>query len=176
MEVTTTPTAAPKGPNPMLILGGVGCIIWLVGAILAVIIGGIGYIVLGIGVLLTSFAGFGLWQMTKEFMPIFMFVMALVGGILLLVGGALWAARVGGNAGPYVTAGGQMLFGISLITLGLIINKLQSQLSTQASLGMDLVFPAVITAIAGGCAVLGALVTVTAPAAVILMILFFVTK
>jgi hypothetical protein len=60
--------------------------------------------------------------------------------------------------------------------LGLLINKLGPQLSTQARLGMDLVFPAVAATIAGGCASLGALVTTTAPAAVILAVMFFVAK
>ncbi len=158
----------------MLILGGVGGIIWLVGAILAIFVFAIGYIVLGIGVLLASFAGFGLWQSTKDAMAIFTFLMALIGGILLLIGGILAVAGIG--AGGWVIGAGQALFAISLITLGLIINKLQSQFNTQATLGIDLAFPAVITSIAGGCAALGAAVTVTAPAALILAIMFFLTK
>lgn len=158
----------------MILIGGVGGIIWLVGAILAAIIGAIGFIVLGIGVLLTSFAGFGFWQKTKDVMAIFAFIMALVGGILLLIGGVLVVARI--FQGVWVYGAGQVLFAISLIMLGLIINKLGPQLSTQATLGMDLVYPAVITSIAGGCAALGAAPTVTAPAALILAVMFFTAK
>ena len=166
-----------NGTSPgkaMIILGGVGGIIWLVGAILAAIIGDIGQIILGIGVLLASFAGIGFWQKAKEVMGILTFVFALVGGVLLLVGGALGVARIG--AGGIIAFVGQALFAVALIMLGLVINKLASQLNTQAKLGMDLVFPAVATSMAGGCAALGAAVTVTAPAAIILAIMFFVTK
>jgi hypothetical protein len=170
-----------NGASPgraMLVLGGVGGILWLVGAILSVIqhniVSGVGGIILGIGVIFASFAAIGFWQRTKDIMAILTFVFALVGGVLLLVGGVLTAARVGvaGN----VAWTGQALFAVSLIVLGLLINKLGPQLSTQARLGMDLVFPAVATSMAGGCAAIGAAVTVTTPAAVILAVMFFVTK
>jgi hypothetical protein len=167
-----------NGASPgrgMLVLGGVGGIIWLIGAILAAIIGGIGQIVLGIGILLASFAGIGFWQRTKDVVSVFVFVMALVGGILILVGGALGVAGIG--AGGIIAQVGAALFGISLIAMGLVVNKLGPQLSTQAKLGMDLVFPAVATSMAGGCAILGLVqATATAPAAVLLAILFFMAK
>lgn len=158
----------------MLILGGVGGIIWLSGAISTAFVGAIGYIILGIGVLLASFAGFGFWQRTKDVMAIFTFIMALIGGILLLIGGVLVVAGI--FAGVWVMGAGQALFAISLIILGLIIHKFESQLSTQATLGMELAFPAVITSLAGGCAALGTIPTVTAPAALMLAITFFVAK
>lgn len=158
----------------MLVLGGVGAIIWLVGAILVAFIAGIGNIILGIGVLLASFAAFGFWQRTKDVLAVFTFVMALVGGILLLIGGALVVAGI--FAGAWVVIAGQAMFAISLIILGLILNKPEGQLNTPAILGMDLTFPAVITSIAGGCAALGAVVTVTVPAALILAIMFFLAK
>lgn len=167
----------------MILLGGVGGILWLVGAIMTVIrhniVSGVGGIILGIGVLFASFAGIGLWQKTKDVMGILTFVFAMIGGILLLVGGVLFAAAIG--AGTNVFLVGQILFAISLIVLGLLINKLGPQLSTQTKLGMDLVFPAVATSIAGGCAAFGIAtvsvpVTVTIPAAVILAVMFFVTK
>jgi hypothetical protein len=162
----------------MLVLGGVGGILWLVGVILSIInhniVAGVGGIILGIGVLFASFAGIGFWQRTKDVMAILTFVFALVGGVLFLVGGVLRAANIGASGA--VSGAAQALFGVALIIMGLLINKLGPQLSTQARLGMDLVFPAVATTIAGGCAVLGAAVTVTAPAAVILAVMFFVTK
>ena len=170
----------PNGTGKaMLMLGGVGGILWLVGAILSIIIihpivMGVGWIILGIGVLLASFAGIGLWQRAKEIMAMLTFVFALIGGVLLLVSGVLIIAGIG--AGGIVFIIGQALFGVALIILGLVINKLGSQLSTQARLGMDLVLPAVITSMAGGCVAFGGFVTGTAPAAVILAILFFVTK
>jgi len=169
-----------NGASPgrgMLVLGGVGGIIWLVGLMLIIIpnaaVANVGGIILGVGVLLASFAGVGLWQRSKDVMAILTFVFAMIGGILFLVGGAVnFVSGWGAN----IFSVGQALFAISLIMLGLVINKLGSQLNTQARLGMDLVFPAVATTIAGGCAVLGAAVTVTAPAAVILAVMFFVTK
>jgi len=167
--------------NPMLILGGIGAIIWLIGAILAVFTGSVGIIVLGIGVLLTSFAGFGLWQRTKDGLAIFMFIMALIGGILLMVGGVLEVAGVGVSVfnpfgiGIWVMGAGQVLFAISLITLGLFMNKSQFRLRAQM-FGMDLTQPAMITSLAGGCAALGAAITVTAPAALLLAILFLLEK
>jgi hypothetical protein len=167
-------TKVGSSGNAMLILGGVGAIIWLVGAIMSVFLAGVGSIVLGVGLLLASFAAIGLWQKTKAITAIFTFIMALIGGVLFLVGGVLLVAGIG--VGAIVAFVGQVLFGISLITLALIINKLGPQLNTQAKLGMDLVFPAVATSMAGGCAALGAVVTVTIPAAVFLMILFFVAK
>lgn len=161
----------------MILLGGVGGIIWLVGVILRIIqnatVANVGGIILGVGVLLASFAGVGLWQRTKDIMAMLTFVFAMIGGILLLVGGAVGFVS---GWGATIFAVGQALFAISLIILGLVINKLGPQLSTQARLGMDLVFPAVATSMAGGCAALGAAVTVTAPAAVILAVMFFVTK
>jgi len=170
-----------NGASPgraMIVLGGVGGILWLVGAILTVIqnniVSGVGGIILGIGVLFASFAGIGLWQKAKDAMGILTFVFAMIGGILLLVGGALFVAGIG--ASGTIFWAGQILFAISLIMLGLVINKLGPQLNTQARLGMDLVFPAVATSMAGGCAALGAAVTVTTPAAVILAVMFFVTK
>lgn len=167
-----------NGPGKgLIVVGGIGGIIWLVGAILTAFLGtvaAIGYIVIGIGALIGSFGGVGFWQRTKDFLTIFTFVMGLIGGILLLVGGALAVAGI--VVSVWIIGIGQALFGIFLIVLGLVIHKLGSQLSTQASLGMDLVFPAVITSIAGGCAVLGALPSVTAPAGIIVAILFFVTK
>lgn len=167
--------------SPMLILGGVGAIIWLIGAVLAVFTGSIGIIVLGIGVLLTSFAGFGLWQSTKDGLAIFMFIMALIGGILLMVGGILAVAGVGVSifnplgVGIWVMGAGQALFAVSLITLGLFMNKSQFRFRAQM-FGMDLTQPAMITSLAGGCAALGAAITVTAPAALLLAILFFLEK
>jgi hypothetical protein len=150
-----------NGTSPgraMIVLGGVGGILWLVGAILSVvqhyIVSGVGGIILGIGVLFASFAGIGFWQRTKDMMAILMFVFAMVGGILLLVGGVLSTGGVlsisiwgVGCANNYVFMVGQMLFAISLIMLGLVINKLGPQLNTQARLGIDLVFPAVATTI-----------------------------
>jgi hypothetical protein len=161
----------------MLVLGGVGGIIWLVGVILRVIqnanVADIGGIILGIGVILASFAGVGLWQRTKDMMAMLTFVFAMVGGILFLVGGAVGFVSGWGDT---IFWAGQALFAISLIILGIVINKLGSELNTQAILGMDLVFPVVATSIAGGCAVLDAAVIVTAPAALLLAVMFFVTK
>jgi len=161
----------------MLVLGGVGGIIWLVGLILVIIpnaaVSNVGGIILGVGVLLASFAGIGLWQRTKDVMAMLTFVFAMIGGILFLVGGAV--SFVSGW-GVNIFSVGQLLFAISLIILGLVIDKLGSQLNTQARLGMDLVFPVVATSMAGGCAALGAAVTVTAPAALLLAVMFFVTK
>ena len=159
--------------NPLLILGGIGAIIWLVGAILAVFTGSVGTIVLGIGVLLTSLAGFGLWQRTKDELAIFTFIMSLIGGILLMIGGIL--AVVGVFESIWVIGAGQVLFAISLITLGLFMNKSQFRLKAQV-FGMDLTQPAMITSLAGGCAALGAAITVTAPAALLLAILFLLEK
>jgi hypothetical protein len=169
-----------NGASPgrgMLVIGGVGGIIWLVGVILRVIqnatVANIGGIILGVGVLLASFAGFGLWQRTKDMMAMLTFVFAMIGGILFLVGGAVDFVSGWGDT---IFGVGQVLFAISLIVLGLVVNKLGSQLNTQAILGMDLVFPVVVTSIAGGCAALGATVIVTAPAALLLAVMFFVTK
>jgi len=161
----------------MLVLGGVGGIIWLVGIILRIIpnadVVNVGGIILGIGVLFASFAGIGLWQRTKDVMGILTFVFAMIGGILFLVGGVVSFVS-GWGANIFLV--GQALFAISLIILGILINKLGPQLNTQARLGMDLVFPAVATSMAGGCAAFGAIITVTTPAAVILAVMFLVTK
>jgi hypothetical protein len=158
----------------LLIVGGVGGIIWLVGVILAIIqivaVSNVGAIILGIGVLLTSLAGVGVWQRARDPMAILMFIFAMIGGILMMAGGAV---NFVSEWGVTIFAIGQALFAISLIILGLVINKSAAQLSTQAKLGMDLVFPAVATSMAGGCAALGAAVTVTAPAAFILALMFF---
>ena len=172
--------AAAKSGTPgkgMLVLGGVGAIIWLVGAILRVIPQGtiinVGGIILGIGVLLASFAAMGLWQRTKDMMGILSFVFALVGGILFLVGGAVGFVS---GWGANIFTIGQVLFAVSLVMLGMVLNKLESQLNTKSRLGMDLAYPAVLTTMIGGCAALGALITVTIPAALILTVLFLVTK
>lgn len=172
--------AAAKSGTPgkgMIVLGGVGAIIWLVGAILRVIpnatVINVGGIILGIGVLLASFAAIGFWQRTKDMMAILTFVFAMIGGVLFLVGGAVGFVS---GWGANIFTIGQVLFAVGLVMLGMIINKLESQLNTKSRLGMDLAYPAVLTTVAGGCAALGALITVTIPAALILMVLFFVTK
>lgn len=162
----------------MILMGGVGGILWLVGAIMSVIVNnivaGVGGIILGIGVLFASFAGLGFWQRTKDVTAILTFIFALVGGIIFLVGGILRAINNG--ASGVIFGVGQVLFAVSLLSLGLILNKLESQLNTKSRLGMDIVYPAMLVTMAGACVALGGAITGTLPAAVLLTILFFVTK
>jgi len=175
----TEAAAKPGSPGRVMILmGGVGGILWLVGAIMSVInhniVAGVGGIILGIGALFASFAGIGFWQRTKDMTAILTFIFALVGGVLFLVGGIVRA--INNTWGPTIFGVGQVLFAVSLLSLGLILNKLESQLNTKSKLGMDIVYPAMLVTMAGGCVALGGFITGTLPAAVLLMILFFVTK
>lgn len=158
----------------MMVVGGVGCILWLVGGIVGIFIASIGEMILGIGVLIASFGVVGLWQRTKELLAMMSFILKLIGGVLIMIGGILLLANIG--AGAIVAFAGQFIFGVGLIFLGLVMNKHGSGLGVQNIMGYDLIFPAVSVCIAAGCAVMGAAVTVTIPVAAVLGAIFFLAK
>ena len=160
--------------KPVMLVGGVGCILWLVGALIAFFLLGIGQILLGIGVLIASFGTLGLWQRDKDVLAMVTFILKLLGGVLLMIGGILITANIG--VGAIVGFIGQFILAVALIALGIIINKHGPRLSLQNILGMDLVLPGVVASIASGCAAMGAAVTVTIPAAAVLGAVFFLAK
>ncbi|MEM2878293.1 MAG: hypothetical protein QXG10_01930 [Candidatus Hadarchaeales archaeon] len=164
-------TDSSKG---MMVVGGIGCIIWLAGGITCMFIASVGDIILGIGILIASFGVIGLWQRTKESIAMFSFLMKLIGGIFIMIAGILILANIGVSG--TIASIGQFILGIGLIFLGLVMNKHGSGLGVRNILGQDLVFPAVIASIASGCAVMGAAVAVTIPVAVVFSAIFLLAK
>jgi len=163
-------TASSK---PIMMVGGIGCILWVIGGIVALFLASIGEVLFGIGVIIASFGTMGLWQRYKELLGVLTFVLELIGGVLAMIGGVLLLANVGG--GLTVAFIGQFLFGIALVLLGVILNK-QGPGFIRNVMGYDLVFPTVIASIAGGCAVMGATVTVTIPAGAALGAIFLLSQ
>jgi len=175
----TQAQAKPSAPGKTAILiGGIGCVIWLVGAILAAFsgrVGGVGVLLLGIGGLFACFAAIGIWQSEKMTFAMFNGIMGLVAGVILLVGGILVAANVGNAA--YVAEAGSTLFAVFLLMLGLVIWKLQTRFSTESVLKIDLTIPAVITTLVGACTSINYLLLYTTiPAAAMCMLLFLLKK
>ncbi len=156
--------------SAMVKVGGVGGIIWLVGIIISAFHVG-GGIVAGIGVLLLSFVGIAWWQRDKTPISLMTGIFGMIAGIILLIGGAVAIFATG-----IVLLVGLVHTGIFLILLGLVLVREQNALNTQAQLGMDLAYPAMLTVFIGGCAHLTGLAIPAAPAALFLAILFLMAK
>lgn len=152
----------------MIKIGGIAGLIWLVGIILASVGGGVahqaviaaGGIIMGVGILLLGFVGIGFWQIDKSPLSIFTGIFGIIGGILMLAGGAALFANVG-----VVGVVGTLLTGIFLILFGLLLVKEQGRLNTQARLGVDLAYPATLTMFIAGCIHLFGWITFVGPAA-----------
>jgi len=174
--------AKPSAPGKVAILiGGIGCIILMVGAILTafwirdVRVGGVGVLLAGIGALFACFAPIGMWQSEKVVAGMIDGIMGLVAGVIFLVGGILGAAQK--SYAFEISEAGGVIFAVFLLFLGLILWKLQTKFNTESALKIDLTIPAVITTLVGACTSINVLLLFTTiPAALLCAILFFLKK
>lgn len=168
--------------SPLVKLGGIASILWLVGIIVAAVfvwtnvvaLAAVGGILMGISILLLGFTGIGFWQIDKSTLSIFAGIFGIIGGILLLAGGAVLFAGIG-----VLAVIGSILSGVFLLFLGLILVKEQASLNTQARLGIDLAYPATITTFIAASIHFGGQITFllpAAPAALLLTIVFLLAK
>ena len=172
--------AKPSVPGKTAtLIGGIGCPIWIAGAVLSAFgdpAGGVGMLLVGIGAMFACFGAIGIWQSEKLSVAMIDGVLGLVGGILLLIGGILRIPVGSRSAGGYVCAAGYVLFGVSLLILGLLLWKLQSKFPTESALKIDLAIPAVMLILVAACTSLVGLMVPTIPGALMCMILFFLKK
>lgn len=177
MQAQVKPSAPGK---TAILIGAIGCVIWLVGAILTGFVtrnarvGGVGVLLIGIGGLFACFAAIGIWQSEKLVFAMIDGIMGLTAGVILLIGGILGAAQRG-PAGE-VSQAGSILFAVFLLMLGLIMWKLQTKFNTESSLKIDLAIPAVITVLIAGCMSLNYALVPTIPAALMCMLVFLLKK
>lgn len=168
--------------SAMVKIGGVASIIWFVGIIIAAItvwtnvqaLAAVGGILMGIGILLLGFVGIGFWQTNKSTLSIFCGIFGIIGGILLLAGGAVLFANIG-----VLGIIGNILTGVFLLLFGIVLVKEQNNLNTQARLGVDLAYPATITTFIAASIHFSGMMTFllpAAPAALLLTIVLLLAK